>query len=66
VEFFALVIGISSLALTSSLALPLARVVVVLGLLVSDPGGKMVASRRQNRVCQLKDTWLIGFCVYKC
>jgi hypothetical protein len=32
---------------------------------VTDLGGKVVAFRRQNRVCQLKDTWPIGFlCLY--
>jgi hypothetical protein len=32
---------------------------------VLDLGGKTVASRRQNRVRQLKDTQPIGFRIYK-
>jgi hypothetical protein len=29
--------------------------------LLSDPGGKTVASRRQNQVRQPEDTWPVGF-----
>jgi hypothetical protein len=30
-----------------------------------DLGGKVVAFRRQNRVCQLNDTWPMGIlCLY--
>jgi hypothetical protein len=32
--------------------------------IVSDLGGKVVASRRQNRARQLEDTWPVGFCTY--
>ena len=33
---------------------------------LSDLGGKMVASRRQNRVRQLKDNWPVEPRVYRC